>query len=1395
MNSFMKRTFFVGSFLYCLGFGYSTGLADTPSAPTQTRVIDSFSQMGIDSTIPRFGWVVNDTDRGESQSAYEIIVATNEMDISNNLGDAWDSGKVLSDQQYGVTYAGTPLAKTSQYWWKVRTWNMNRNVSPWSMETNFVTAFFQPGDWDAGVQWIKYPLATTGGTNANPPAIFRKEFLVAKPVIQAYLFITGLGQFVASLNGTNIGNNVMDPAWSDYTRSIYYVTFDVTSQLQQGTNALGVMLGNGWYAYPGIRDFGPMRLWGQLHIVYTDGTTTNIDTDPTWKSTTSPFTRTEVHGSENYDARLAQVGWNVAGFNDGGWSNAVATSTPGGVLVSQNAPPIIVQQTLEPIQIFSPSANVYVYDFGQNMNGQYGITVSGTAGMTVNILPGEALNSSDGPVAPSNTTGSIYTLKGGGPETWQLTFSSTGFRYIQLSNVTTNSQNASLPLVQNVTACRLSSAATSVGSFSASDTRYDQIYDLALRTLENELCSIHMDGPNYERLGWQEVVWISPSSSMYQHDLFTFLAKVMRDVRDAQRTFGLCPDIVPNWFYTTNTPSQGPYDDAPAWGASIFNAPWLVYSTYGDTKILQDNYDTMTNYLAYLKSREVNGLITYGLGDWMAPAGSPIPNVEGAVYVHDTDIMRDIANVLGNVDDATFYSNEFVRVQTAYNNAYFNTNFQCYQPMNQANQAIPLEFGIVPTGSVAAVQQALVNDIAVPRETGSPPSGGASVGSFGPVLPYHVTTGDIGTTFLWRALGDAGQNDLVQTMIMQPALPSYLSMINGGETTITENWDYPVTRSHDHDMYAGIFEWLFRTLGGISLLQPGYSQIQFKPGMPDGLTNVTVSYNSVRGVIASSWTRSATNTILWNVGIPVNATAKVYLPTFGTPLTNVSIAESGTTIFQNGTVGDSVLGVGFDAIEGTNTQTFIVFNVGSGNYQFAWNVQYVQPVPMGLVASAALGQVDLSWSASAGASSYNVKRATASGGPYTTITNVTATSYDDTAVISGATYFYVVSAVNGSDESADSVQASATPFIGPTILFYDDSFSRGSTSSPSNLNGSLPDVVDMNDMRWNAPGGVTTDGSKGNIIISSGNNSIVSSLPLSGLVPGLTYEVSADLIPTPVSDSANWIGIAFVCANNTSSIYTNAVAFLLARGNGSGQTFYGSPGLNNGLEIAGTGGANTFQITLTLDATGAAMVFFSTNGVIFQTGSLASNIVALIQGVGVVANDDGSFDNFKLLISPPAAPASLTAVAGNRQAILNWTPSLGATAYNLKRANISGGSYTLVVTDPGLTFTNTGLSNGVMYYFVVSATNSFGESANSMEAGVRPSSPVPPQFAFSLNGEQLQLAWPADHTGWSLEIQTNTMGVGLSTNWFMIPGSNSTNQMLIPIGITNGSVFFRLVYP
>jgi hypothetical protein len=797
----------------------------------------------------------------------------------------------------------------------VRTWNKEGQPSPWSEAATFVTAFLDGKDWDPRASWICHPNAR--GKETDPLPIFRKRFTVSKEIKEAWLIISGLGQFNAFLNGVKVGDHVIDPAWTDYDKTVSYVMFDVKSGLHTGENVLGAMLGNGWYANKGMRNFGPLKLIAQLHIVFTDGRIENIVTDTTWKANISPFTLAMSNGTESYDARLEEPGWDEPSGNDVNWAHSVLVASPVGKLFAQSEPPVVSGKELKPVGVRSPAPGILVYDFGQNINGQFMMSLHGPSGATVRIMPGED-TTAKGRSLVGRTGGVTYTLRGDSLESWAMSFSTLGFRYLEFDSVATDMTIGAMPSVVETKAFFTYSASPEEGSFAASDNRYNRIYEMALNTLRSNLVSIHTDGPNYEKLGWQEVAWTLLRGSSYRIDLQNLFTKITRDIREGQRTCGLSPDIVPNYWATPKTPPGNAFDDAPAWGASMFLVPWEIYQIYGDRKVLRDTYTNMKAYLAYLKSKETPaGLVTYGLGDWMAPAGVFKANVEGAVYVLDTRIMRETAVVLDQKEDSRLYTREFERVRSAYNKAYYDPRQKTYQPESQSTIAIPLTFGIVPEGDESAVAASLVHAIGSPPKVDAEASYGKP-GEFGPVLANHISAGDIGTTFVWRALGGAGQVDLVQTMIMQDSTPGYMNMLDQGCTTIPENWMVAHTRSHNHDMYAGIFEWFYRSLAGISNLTPGYKEIAIRPSIPAGLSRVSATYHSVRGIIRSAWSVEGKHVHL-DIEIPPNTSAKIYIPT-----TNKnSVREGGKPIAD-------VKGV--DLLQ--MMDGYIVVAVGSGSYSF-----------------------------------------------------------------------------------------------------------------------------------------------------------------------------------------------------------------------------------------------------------------------------------------------------------------------------------------------------------------------------------------------------------------------------------------------------------------------------
>lgn len=777
-------------------------------------------------------------------------------------------------------------------------------------------------------------LEKNGAVN-DEPSSFRRSFTVKGDarVSRATLYMAGLGHFMAYLNGERVGDNVIDPGWSDYDDRVYYVALDATELIRPGTeNVLGAQLGNGWFDYQTmhiserwgwgetavyIRNWGIMRIFAQLIIEYDDGTVQEVVSDRSWTSDIGPWTLTTGHGAESYDARLEQAGWNTAAFDDSAWRPVNIIDAPPGQLQAQRTAPLRVQDTLQGTMITEGSDYV-IFDLGININGQQEITVSGPRNTTVTIIGGERIGSNghvqaigdskQNPASAEYTTFSTYTLKGSGDETWRQSFSTVGFRYIEVQGATAPADPAAnLPIVLGVKGYFVHSNVPVAGSFNSSSDEYNAVYDIVQRTMLSNLVSIHTDCPTYEKLGWQEVVSDLAPSYAYILDIQSYYSVLMTHVRDAQLDNGLVMDIVPA--YTAGT---GAYNDAPSWGTVVINAPWGIYQMYGDKTVLSENYDAMKKYYAYLQSKAVGDLIKYGLGDWVAPAKVQVPNVAGAIYVRSAEQMARIAQILEETADANDFDSAFNVTRQAYNNAYFSTGNCSYAPNTQATQGMPLAFGIIPDVQLDCGFSALIQTIA---------DGGYLAGQdvgFGPNLANHTTMGDISITSVLRALSDLGRPDLVETMMLQPTLPAYWALAADGQTSLPENWDYTIARSLNHDMFAGIMEWFYRTVAGIQPLEPGFSKVAIKPAVHLlSPAEVEASYRSIRGDITVRWEKTTSSNGSISVSIPGNTMGLVYIPSGDVSLRDAARLSSAQGVRSVQRDGD-----------------YTVVEVGSGDYIF-----------------------------------------------------------------------------------------------------------------------------------------------------------------------------------------------------------------------------------------------------------------------------------------------------------------------------------------------------------------------------------------------------------------------------------------------------------------------------
>ena len=927
-----------------------------------------------------------------------------------------------------------------------------------TLQANWQLPSFNDSSWSSALVLGAFGISPwgTGVTVQTGLPIFRRQFTVNSGLQRAVIYICGLGQYELSANGAKVGNTLLAPGWTKYDKTCLYDALDLTSYLTNGNNAIGVMLGNGMYNVQASSrytkftgSFGPPKAIAQIHLFYTNGTSQVIASDSSWLTTSGPITFSSVYGGEDHDARLVPAGWNQAGFNATNWSPAVVTNGPGGILRGQShaAPPVVATQTLQPIKTNNLSSTTIVYDFGQNAALIPALMAHGAAGATIQIAPAELTNS-DGTVNRTSVGGGSaywkYTLAGTGAETWTPRFFYHGCRYLQVV-LTAAPGSSSLPVVDSLSGAVIQSATPIAGNFSCSNDLFNHTRTLIRWAQRNNLISILTDCPHRERLGWLEQYSLHGPSLRYEFDVGQLFAKTMQDMADSQTASGLQPSIAPEY-----PVFSGGFRDSPEWGSSVIIVPWQHYLFTGDDTLLRNYYYTMTNYFGYLKNQAVNNFLSYpnGLGDWYdigpnAPGYSqltPVSLTADAYFCFDAQVLAKVATVLGKTSEASQFNLLATNIASAFNSTYYSAGNGYYSTGSQTAQAMPLALGMVDSNKQVSVTAALVAN----------------------VYSQGLTAGDIGHRYLLRALADMGRSDVVFDLHSGTNTAGYGYILNQGATALTEAWDANPNSSQDHFMLGHITEWFYHDLAGIQSddTAPGFQRVIIKPAFVGGITSVNASYNSVRGMITCSWTCSNNQATL-NVTIPVGSTGMIYLPVLGNVTTNLLVKESGSTIWQNGVAQCGAVGVAFDHTQGNGSQTYSVWTVGSGSYQFAWNVL---TVPTGLRASAGNARVTLSWNSIPSVTGYNVKRSNTSGGSYTLIASgVTDTNFADVGLANNTNYFYVVSAISAGGESANSAEASATPasilnfgFETPSLGTYQYNPSGGSWTftAQSGANGS-----------------------------------------------------------------------------------------------------------------------------------------------------------------------------------------------------------------------------------------------------------------------------------------------------------------------------------------------------
>ncbi|RLD82329.1 MAG: alpha-rhamnosidase [Bacteroidetes bacterium] len=791
-------------------------------------------------------------------------------------------------------------------------------------ETAFwTTGLFKNSDWKA--KWIGLDKAV-GDDAPNVPnrilsaRMLRHEFELDKKVKSATVFISGLGLFELYLNGEKIGDQVLTPGLTEYNKTTFYNSFDVTENLQLNKNAIGVILGNGRYFAPRgdaptkTRTYGFPKVICQLEVQYEDGTSSTIITDESWKLTTNgPTRKNNEYDGEYYDARMELDAWNKINFDDANWINAELVDKPGEELVAQPNEAIKIMEELNPIAINEVKPGVFIFDMGQNMVGWCELFVKGKKGDKVSLRFAETLKE-DGSLFLANIRGAevtdIYILKGGGDESWEPKFTYHGFRYVEMIGY------PGTPTLSSIKGKVVHDALDISGLFTCSNELINSIYKNAYWGISGNYRSMPTDCPQRdERQGWLGDRSAECTGESYIFDISKLYNKWLTDIKDTQLESGSISDVAPSYWPL--------YSDNTTWPGTYIFASDMLYTQYGDLKTIETHYPSMQKWIEYMSQFLMNGIMpkdTYG--DWCVPpediklihTHDPLRTTNsdyiGTAYFHyELKLMAKFAGLLGKEKDALRYSDTADEMKTAFNKKFLNKNEVLYSNNSQTANILALAFDLVPEEYIERITNNLLQKILGESDS-------------------HVGNGIIGGQWLMRTLTNNGNADVAYILASQNTYPSWGYMVEQGATTIWELWNGdhgdPGMNSGNHVMLLGdLIIWFYENLAGIKADPdiPAFKHIIMKPHVLGDLTFVDASYNSIYGRIKSAW-KLDKDKFIWNISIPANTTATIYVPT-----------KDKEDVMEGSKLASNSDYVHFEGWE----DNFAIFKIQSGNYSFSSN--------------------------------------------------------------------------------------------------------------------------------------------------------------------------------------------------------------------------------------------------------------------------------------------------------------------------------------------------------------------------------------------------------------------------------------------------------------------------
>ncbi|KAA3659181.1 MAG: alpha-L-rhamnosidase, partial [Calditrichaeota bacterium] len=810
MKNSVKVFIFV---ILILGNFYCTSKTSPDLAIIKTLCEYTENPNNIDQKNPHFSWILESNIRGQKQTAYRILVAETDAAIAKNQGDLWDSGIVKSSQSNHIPYQGKALESNNQYYWKVIVFDKNDQRFE-SEIAAFQTALLEASDWQAS--WIgagpaKEPRAAHGFfkrakeqyacedtvIHNGRSVLLRNEFSCDNRIKRARVFVTGLGHYELYLNGKRVGDHVLAPAKTNYRKQVLYDTYEVTTQLTQGDNALGLHLGNGWFnpykkwwrPYR-MQWFGAKRALLQLHIEYTNGETQIITSNNQWKHAPGPVLFNCIYDGEIYDATQEIAGWATPEFDAANWQPVNIVEEPGGELVSHTMPPTKVIEEITPVQVFKPKPGVLVYDMGQNFAGWAKIKLNGRKGTKVQLRFAEDIFDDGNIDITSNEHAkatATYILKGDGSETYESRFTYFGFKYLEITG------EPELPHIESVKGCVVHTAFERTGNFTSSNKTINKIHHATVWSQKSNSIGYPLDCPQRdERLGWFGDAQVTAEEAMFNFDMPLFYRTWFSGIRlNQDEATGDIPIISPR-----------PYirDEGVEWSSSYIIMTWLHYVQYGDARILAEHFDAMQRYMQFLDSLATDYIVPSGwIGDWGSlvedwKEGEPV-SVPTTFYFWNAEILAKMANILGKTTEAQHFTDLAAKIRQAYNKNFFHPKTNDYNDGSQMANAFPLFLGLVPEAHQQAVLGNLIHNI-VEENDG------------------HLTTGVLGSKYMIEVLTQYDRADIAWLLATQTGYPSWSDMVEK-YTTMCEFWT--LKQSHNHVMTGSIDAFFYKTLAGIRL--------------------------------------------------------------------------------------------------------------------------------------------------------------------------------------------------------------------------------------------------------------------------------------------------------------------------------------------------------------------------------------------------------------------------------------------------------------------------------------------------------------------------------------------------------------------------------------------------